>query len=171
MICNNIFPSSDFLWYLKGLCGHPLSVAKPKLTVIYGKERQMNTKNQALKAQADSVLLEATFHEHFNPPLAPETEASALSAFRNYLPRGNNLSRGLSSPLNPEKLQLVGDHSCFLLSKHDGVIMAFPPTQFELCSAEAESRQREMAVSLDAQSHATCPPSSHFIVIYHLFSL
>lgn len=31
--------------------------------------------------------------------------------------------------------------------------MAFPPTQFELCSAVAESGQREMVVSLDAQSH------------------
>lgn len=117
------------------------------------------------------VLLEAISNKHFNLSLAPKTQASSLSAFRHYLPRYEDFLWGLSSPLNPEKLWLVGDHPFFFLSEYDGAIMAFPPTQFELCSAAAESGQREMAASLDVQNHDTCPPSSHSSVIYHLFSL
>lgn len=138
---------------------------------LMGKKTDRQKELGSESTSRQEILLEATSYEQFTLSLAPETQTSALPAFRNYLPRYNNLLWGLSSPLNPEKLWLVGDHPGFLLSEHDGVIMAFPPTQFELCSAAAESGQREIAVSLGAQSHASCPPSSHSSVIYHLLAL
>lgn len=103
------------------------------------------------------VLLEATSLEHLDPSLPPETQTGALQAFRNYLSRYNILSRGLPCPLRAEKLQLVGDHPWSLLSKHGGVVTAFPPTQFP-----AQPRQKaESEKWLSALMLKAMPPAHH----------
>lgn len=86
-------------------------------------------------------------------PLTPETQTGALQAFRNYLLRHNILPQRLPCPLSAEKLWPLGEYPWSLLSKHDVFVIAFPPTQFESRSAEAQNGQQEMAVSLAAESH------------------
>ena len=88
------------------------------------------------------VLLEVAFCEHLDPPLAPETQTGSLQAVRNYLLRYSLLSQGQPSLMTAEKLWLVGDLPWSLLSNHgDVVFTAFPPTQIESHSAEAENGQ------------------------------
>lgn len=62
--------------------------------------------------------------------------------------------------LNARTQPLMSVHPWPLLSMHG----------LESCSAEAENRQQEVAVSLGAQWQATCPSSSCFIIICSLYS-